>query len=274
MQHTALPTHAPHAPLARLCLTPADAGFHTILIQDEKVRSGQTRLCAAGPGTGSACRNWLASCNCVAGGAQCKVQGTWQQQHHCSSFFPTLQVHGLEFYKDGAWHSVTPAPGALTINVGDQAQVGPREALELQVARGRWFWRLGAGGSEQKCVGMFERKVEHPAKKSYYRAPNPLPPPDGVAPPPPPTNPRCVQVLTNDIFKAPLHRVRSPHNVARLSTPFFFNPRPDAVIEPLSQFVTPERPAAYRPIPWRSFREQRFAGAYQVRKGGSILARP
>ena len=33
-------------------------------------------------------------------------------------------VWGLEFFKDGEWHAVKPEPDALTINVGDQAQVG------------------------------------------------------------------------------------------------------------------------------------------------------
>ena len=69
-----------------------------------------------------------------------------------------------------------------------------------------------------------------------------------------------VQVLTNDILKAPLHRVRSPHNLGRYSAPFFFIPRADAVIAPLPAFVTAETPAVYKPIPWREFRELRFAG--------------
>jgi hypothetical protein len=69
-----------------------------------------------------------------------------------------------------------------------------------------------------------------------------------------------MQVLSNDILKAPLHRVRSPHNKGRYSAPFFFNPRADAVIAPLPSFITADRLAVYKPIPWRKFREQRFAG--------------
>ncbi|EFN51620.1 hypothetical protein CHLNCDRAFT_9789, partial [Chlorella variabilis] len=80
------------------------------------------------------------------------------------------------------WNSVTPAPDALTINVGDQCQV-----------------------------------------------------------------------LTNDLLKAPVHRVLSPHSQARLSAPFFFNPRLEAIIEPLAPFVTPDTPAVYKPIPWSHF---------------------
>lgn len=68
-------------------------------------------------------------------------------------------------------------------------------------------------------------------------------------------------MLTNDILRAPRHRVRSPHNgQARYSAPFFFNPRADAVIAPLPAFVTPQRPPAFKPIPWREFRELRIAG--------------
>lgn len=33
------------------------------------------------------------------------------------------EVPGLEFLEGGAWHLIKPIPGALTINVGDQAQV-------------------------------------------------------------------------------------------------------------------------------------------------------
>lgn len=49
--------------------------------------------------------------------------------------------------------------------------------------------------------------------------PPPLPPPLRCWPAPPPA-----QVLSNDVFKAPVHRVLSPHSgKARYSAPFFFN---------------------------------------------------
>jgi hypothetical protein len=41
------------------------------------------------------------------------------------------------------------------------------------------------------------------------------------------------QVLSNDRFKAPLHRVRASRGRRRYSAPFFFNPRSDADIAPL-----------------------------------------
>jgi isopenicillin N synthase-like dioxygenase len=67
-------------------------------------------------------------------------------------------------------------------------------------------------------------------------------------------------VLTNDLIQAPLHRVLSPHGQPRFSAPFFFNPRVDAVIAPLLGCTSPDRPVAYKPIPWKVFRERRFAG--------------
>ncbi|GAB4820061.1 hypothetical protein N2152v2_007107 [Parachlorella kessleri] len=117
--------------------------------------------------------------------------------HHTDAGFLTIlvqdpEVPGLEFFKEGRWHLVTPIRGALTINVGDQAQV-----------------------------------------------------------------------LTNDLIKAPLHRVRATQGrQPRYSAPFFFNPRVDAVTAPLPGCVTAGRPAVYQPIPWKEFREKRFAGDY------------
>lgn len=36
--------------------------------------------------------------------------------------------------------------------------------------------------------------------------------------------------------------------------------RSEAVCQPLPDFVTAERPAAYRPVPWREFMQARVAG--------------
>lgn len=58
---------------------------------------------------------------------------------------------------------------------------------------------------------------------------------------------RVPQVISNDVFKAPVHRVLPPQSgQARHSAPFFFNPKPDAVIQPHPAFVTAERPLVSR----------------------------
>eukprot|EP00887_Chlorella_sp_A99_P000058 scaffold16.g58.t1 len=132
------------------------------------------------------------------------------------------RVHGLQFFRAGGWVDIPPIPGALTINVGDQCQ-----ARGCRPARAR----NASGGFVGEAVGA---------------APH-----AGAA------------VISNDVFPACLHRVLSPHVPGgRYSAPFFFNPRPEAVIAPLPAFVAPERPPAYRPIPWSAFREQRYAGDY------------
>lgn len=70
------------------------------------------------------------------------------------------------------------------------------------------------------------------------------------------------QVLSNDRFKAPLHRVLPSRGRKRYSAPFFFNPRPDADISPLPMFIDEQHPPAFRPINWGRFRSLRFAGDY------------
>jgi isopenicillin N synthase-like dioxygenase len=88
------------------------------------------------------------------------------------------------------------------------------------------------------------------------------------------------QVLFNDIIKAPIHRVAAPlighHDdddddkisPSRYSAPFFYNPRPDAIIAPMEQFYHQEAGeekvtgALYNSISWKEFRMQRFKGDY------------
>jgi len=69
------------------------------------------------------------------------------------------------------------------------------------------------------------------------------------------------QVWSNDAYHAPLHRVLVNRARDRFSAAFFFNPSYSASYAPLpSQCVG--RPASYRRILWREFREQRAAGDY------------
>lgn len=69
------------------------------------------------------------------------------------------------------------------------------------------------------------------------------------------------QVLSNDEFVAPLHRVLpSAPGRRRYSQAFFFNPCLEVDVAPLPDetFGAPR----YRPVPWGQFRGARFAGDY------------
>ena len=74
-----------------------------------------------------------------------------------------------------------------------------------------------------------------------------------------------LQVLSNDAFPAPVHRVLgSVDGAPRMSAAYFFNPPYDQRIEPL---VPDRAPAsgfkpAYRPFTWQEFRGRRAAGDY------------
>jgi isopenicillin N synthase-like dioxygenase len=71
-----------------------------------------------------------------------------------------------------------------------------------------------------------------------------------------------VQVWSNDIYKAALHRaVTNPHH-ARFSAPFFFNPDYSATYAPLSSVLKSGQSARYREINWGEFRSLRADGDY------------
>jgi isopenicillin N synthase-like dioxygenase len=59
-----------------------------------------------------------------------------------------------------------------------------------------------------------------------------------------------LQVQTNDVYKAAVHRVVPMTTRARYSTPFFFQPRNDAIIEPLG--LEPGI-ARYEAFKWRDY---------------------
>ena len=71
-----------------------------------------------------------------------------------------------------------------------------------------------------------------------------------------------MQVWSNDRYRAAIHRVRAMEAHDRYSIPFFFNPKANAMIEPLPSVVGEDSPARYRPIRWSEFRYQRTDGDY------------
>jgi isopenicillin N synthase-like dioxygenase len=71
-----------------------------------------------------------------------------------------------------------------------------------------------------------------------------------------------VQVWSNDEYRAAPHRVLTNSTADRFSIPFFLNPSYETSYEPLPATVSRERPAVYRRISWREFRDLRAAGDY------------
>mmetsp|Transcript_1103 Transcript_1103/g.2404 ORF Transcript_1103/g.2404 Transcript_1103/m.2404 type:complete len:196 (-) Transcript_1103:93-680(-) len=67
-----------------------------------------------------------------------------------------------------------------------------------------------------------------------------------------------MQVLSNDKYKAPLHRVLANTKERRHSAAYFYNPDYNCQITPFPSGA----PSHYRPISWSQFRALRFAGDY------------
>eukprot|EP01061_Rhynchopus_euleeides_P015997 TRINITY_DN27148_c0_g3_i2.p1 TRINITY_DN27148_c0_g3~~TRINITY_DN27148_c0_g3_i2.p1 ORF type:complete len:342 (+),score=110.64 TRINITY_DN27148_c0_g3_i2:54-1079(+) len=67
-----------------------------------------------------------------------------------------------------------------------------------------------------------------------------------------------MQVWSNDIYRAPLHRVKAQAAEQRYSIPFFLNPSYDTDYAP----SVSGGPPLYRPINWGVFRMARFGGDY------------
>jgi isopenicillin N synthase-like dioxygenase len=65
-----------------------------------------------------------------------------------------------------------------------------------------------------------------------------------------------VQVWSNDLYRAPPHRVLASEGAERISIPFFYNPAYSAEIRPL--IGTPH----YRPLNWGEFRRRRADGDF------------
>jgi isopenicillin N synthase-like dioxygenase len=54
--------------------------------------------------------------------------------------------------------------------------------------------------------------------------------------------------FTNDIYPSRCHRVFNIGNHSRYAVPFFFEPNPDAIVQPEPHFISNERPSRYIPI--------------------------
>ncbi len=71
-----------------------------------------------------------------------------------------------------------------------------------------------------------------------------------------------MQVWSNDIYRAAIHRVLAMEQRERYSIPFFFNPAADCRVSPLPSVVDAGHPARYHPIVWGEFRGKRSDGDY------------
>ena len=70
----------------------------------------------------------------------------------------------------------------------------------------------------------------------------------------------CMQVWTNDRYRAALHRVRPMHDTDRMSIPYFLNPAIDAIVAPVAELVDGD--PVYRSFAFRDFINARGADNY------------
>ena len=71
----------------------------------------------------------------------------------------------------------------------------------------------------------------------------------------------AMQVWTNDNYVAAMHRVTQRTSKSRYSTPFFYNPRNDSVIEPLPE-ISLENPH-YKQFTWKEYIQGRIDDNYK-----------
>jgi isopenicillin N synthase-like dioxygenase len=71
-----------------------------------------------------------------------------------------------------------------------------------------------------------------------------------------------IQVWSNDLYKAALHRVIASAEKPRYSAPYFFNPEYRSNYAPIPTTISSDRPARYGAINWGEFRALRADGDY------------
>lgn len=70
----------------------------------------------------------------------------------------------------------------------------------------------------------------------------------------------CMQVWTNDGYRAAVHRVLPMQGSDRMSIPYFLNPPRDCIVTPIDELVTGA--PAYRPFSFKEFIDARGADNY------------
>jgi isopenicillin N synthase-like dioxygenase len=70
----------------------------------------------------------------------------------------------------------------------------------------------------------------------------------------------CMQVWTNDRYRAAVHRVLPMTTSTRMSIPYFLNPARDATVEPIAEIAS--GPLRYRGFPFRQLIDARSADNY------------
>ena len=69
-----------------------------------------------------------------------------------------------------------------------------------------------------------------------------------------------MQVWTNDQYVAALHRVIPRTKLVRYSTPYFYNPLREAILEPINGFS--EEKSKYRTFAWKDYIRGRIEDNY------------
>ncbi|URD81558.1 2OG-Fe(II) oxygenase superfamily [Musa troglodytarum] len=124
----------------------------------------------------------------------------------------------------------------------------PQPELTLRPPRSRWphdpprrRLRQGSPSPQRRRLG---HRPAHPRRfHRQHRRPD-----SGTAPL------HLVVVLSNAVYRSVEHRVVVNAAQERLSLAFFYNPRSDVAIAPVSKLVTAERPQLYRPMTFDEYR--------------------
>jgi isopenicillin N synthase-like dioxygenase len=165
--------------------------------------------------------DWSVSCHRIAIRLLEAIFETFNQSYHAPDFEPEhTSFLRLNYYP--------PCPTEDILGVSHHTDAGALTILQQDDTEGLQFqvngeWQTAPADPSQLCVNLGD----------------------------------MLQVWTNDLYRAPLHRVLANANRARYSAPYFLNPAYSCDCAPL----TGENPL-YRTINWGEFRRRRADGDY------------